>query len=97
MSLSLLLRCGCFCVGHLVRLLLTAKKRRNKCQFLFIQTLKRATTPLKRTVPFLARNEPCRSQNEMYRAKNVQNNVCKICLKSVPYRVIIVQLPNTAY
>lgn len=54
------------------------------------QTLKRATTPLKRNVPFRARHEPyCsqslpfHSQNASYRAKSVQDNLYKNRPKTV--------------
>lgn len=35
-----------------------------------LQTLNRATTPLKRTIPFYARKEPYHSQNESYRSQS---------------------------
>jgi hypothetical protein len=38
--------------------------------YLDIQTLKRASTPKKRTVPFHARNEPYCAESEPYRARN---------------------------
>ena len=40
-------------------------------KFIKIQTLKRASTPQKRTVPFRARNEPYRARSVPYRARTV--------------------------